>query len=365
MYYRRLRDLREDHDMVQKEVAALLGIDQRVYSNYELGKREIPTRYVVRLADLYRTSTDYILGRTNIPYMAKTRRATMHTVDNAVIMAAGTSSRFAPLSYEMPKALITVRGEVLIERQIRQLQHAGVPEIYIVTGYKAEQFAYLKKKYGVHLVHNPDYLTRNNNASIWAVRDILKNTYICSADNYFTVNPFEREVDACYYAAVYADGPTKEWCMEVDDDDFIRHVEVGGSDAWFMLGHTFWDERFSRAFVNILAKEYDLPETADMLWESLYIKHIDELMMRIRRYRDDVVFEFDTLDELREFDDSYVDDTRSAILKEVARELGGSERDIREVTAYKDDTNAAAGFRFVYNGDKYYYSYNDKTLRRG
>ena len=43
MYYPRLRDLREDHDMVQKEVAAFLGIDQRVYSNYETGKREIPT----------------------------------------------------------------------------------------------------------------------------------------------------------------------------------------------------------------------------------------------------------------------------------------------------------------------------------
>jgi len=61
----RLKDLREDHDLVQKEVAAYLNIDQRVYSNYETGKREIPTRYVVALADYYRTSTDYILGRTN------------------------------------------------------------------------------------------------------------------------------------------------------------------------------------------------------------------------------------------------------------------------------------------------------------
>ena len=61
----RLKDLREDHDLVQKEVAAYLNIDQRVYSNYETGKREIPTRYVVALADFYKTSTDYILGRTN------------------------------------------------------------------------------------------------------------------------------------------------------------------------------------------------------------------------------------------------------------------------------------------------------------
>ena len=61
-------------------------------------------------------------------------------VDNAVIMAAGTSSRFAPLSYERHKAMTVVRGEVLIERQIEQLQAAGIPEIYLITGYKAEQF---------------------------------------------------------------------------------------------------------------------------------------------------------------------------------------------------------------------------------
>ena len=64
-YYRRLRELREDNDLVQKEIANFLGIDQRVYSNYEIGKHEIPTHFVIRLADFYKTSTDYILGRTD------------------------------------------------------------------------------------------------------------------------------------------------------------------------------------------------------------------------------------------------------------------------------------------------------------
>lgn len=67
MYYPRLKDLREDHDLVQKEVAAYLGIDQRVYSNYETGKREIPTHMVVALASFYNTSADYILGLTDHP----------------------------------------------------------------------------------------------------------------------------------------------------------------------------------------------------------------------------------------------------------------------------------------------------------
>lgn len=61
MYYRRLRDLREDNDLMQKQVADILGIDQRVYSNYETGKREIPTRFIVQLAKFYNVTSDYIL----------------------------------------------------------------------------------------------------------------------------------------------------------------------------------------------------------------------------------------------------------------------------------------------------------------
>ena len=66
MYYlSRLRDLRQDRDLKQKEIAALLKIDQRVYSTYETGKREIPLRHLVFLAQYYHTSTDYLLGLTN------------------------------------------------------------------------------------------------------------------------------------------------------------------------------------------------------------------------------------------------------------------------------------------------------------
>ncbi len=73
MYYKRLKDLREDHDLRQKQVAEILGIDQRVYSNYETGKREIPSRFLSILADYYKTSTDYLMDRTDhrSPYERK------------------------------------------------------------------------------------------------------------------------------------------------------------------------------------------------------------------------------------------------------------------------------------------------------
>ena len=131
-----------------------------------------------------------------------------YRVENAVIMAAGLSSRFAPISYEKPKALICVRGEILIERQIRQLQEAGIKEIIVVVGYKKEQFQYLEKKLGVKVIENKEYLVKNNSSSIYAAKDYLKNTYVCSADNYFSENPFEQEVDESYYSVLYAEGKT-------------------------------------------------------------------------------------------------------------------------------------------------------------
>lgn len=283
-------------------------------------------------------------------------------VDNAIIMAAGTSSRFAPLSYEKPKALIEVRGEVLIERQIRQLREAGIEEVVVVTGYKAEQFEYLKDKYGVVLINNPYYLTRNNNSSIYAAREYIKNSYICSSDNYFITNPFESDVDESYYAAVYMEGQTGEWCI-LEDDGWIKDVKVGGQDSWVMLGHVFWSESFSRYFLHILEDEYEWPETADKLWETIYIEHINELPMKIRKYPADFIFEFDTLDELREFDDSYISNTRSEILTKIAGELGVEEKDILKVKAFKDENNAAAGFTFE-TGKKYKYYYKTEKMEK-
>ena len=68
--YRRLRDLREDHDLLQKDLAQYLQCTQVCYSHYEIGKRDIPSDVLCRLADYYNTSVDYLLGRTNesIPY---------------------------------------------------------------------------------------------------------------------------------------------------------------------------------------------------------------------------------------------------------------------------------------------------------
>ena len=65
MLYRRIRDLREDRDLTQREMGEILSCSQRVYSNYERGELDIPTEILCKLADFHGVTTDYILGRTD------------------------------------------------------------------------------------------------------------------------------------------------------------------------------------------------------------------------------------------------------------------------------------------------------------
>ncbi|WP_165054685.1 MULTISPECIES: phosphotransferase [unclassified Adlercreutzia] len=277
-------------------------------------------------------------------------RATLepYKVENAIIMAAGLSSRFAPISYEKPKGLLKVRGEVLVERQIKQLQEAGITDITVVVGYKKEYFFYLEDAFGVSIVVNPEYASRNNNSTLKVVEHRLGNTYVCSSDDYFTRNPFEPYVWKAYYAAAYAEGPTREWCIKTSTRarDRIAGVTVGGADAWYMIGHVYFDRTFSRRFAEILDDEYDLPQTADKLWEEIYLDHARELDMRMRRYEPGVIFEFDSLDEVRAFDPHFLENLDSEVFDNITRTLGCAKSEIHDVYPLKQGlTNLSCHFR--------------------
>ena len=219
-----------------------------------------------------------------------------YKVRNAVIMAAGLSSRMAPLSYECPKGVLKVRGEVLIERQIRQLKEAGIDDITVVVGFKKEELFYLEDLFGVKIVVNTDYATRNNHATLFQVRDIIGNTYICSSDNYFASNPFERYVYDSYYAAVFEEGETDEYCLQTKGrDKRITGAVVGGSHSWVIMGHAYWTRDFTCDFMRFLSQEYHLTETVGKLWDDIFLEHADELRMYMRPYKKGEIREFDSL----------------------------------------------------------------------
>lgn len=278
------------------------------------------------------------------------------TQRNAIIMAAGTSSRFVPLSVERPKGLVEVKGEILIERQIRQLKEAGITDITLVVGYKAEMFAYLRDKYAVDIVYNEDFARYNNTSSLIRVIEKLGNTFICSSDNYFPENVFTRESVDSYYSALYAEGKTNEYCLITNTEDQITDVKVGGHDSWYMVGHVFFNHEFSEKFRKLMIKEYCNETTKQGYWEDLYIHYIDQLpKMKINRYQEGDIQEFDSLDELRMFDESYKNDTRSSIVKQICKQLEVEEACVHAFRNIKHKGNYLQ-FQFKVYDDVYEYN---------
>lgn len=282
---------------------------------------------------------------------------------NAVILAAGTASRFVPLSEETPKGLLEVRGEILIERQIRQLMEAGVQDICVVVGYKAPLFAYLSDKFGVQLVENFDYARYNNISSVIPVLDGLDETFLCCSDHYFERNVFQDESPVSYYAVQYAEGATKEWCIREDESGRIRQVTIGGRDAWYLAGHAFFTPAFSRLIRPLLQDAYQHEEARLGYWEDVLIRHLDDLPIYARRYAPDDLKEFDSLDELRAFDARYLDDTRSGIIRDICSRLHCQEW---ELTHFEPVKHAGEHllFTFAWGPTTYCYDGREQSVTR-
>lgn len=277
-----------------------------------------------------------------------------YRVENAIIMAAGMSTRFAPLSYETPKGLLVVKGERLIEREIKQLREAGIQKITVVVGYMKEKMFYLADKFGVEIVVNEDYYRYNNCSSLMLVRKQLGNTYICSSDNYFVENPFEEYVYRGYYSTVFAEGETDEYCVTETTDGIIKEVMVGGENKWYMLGHVYFDRAFSEQFVSILENEFKHEAYKLQLWEDYYARHVDTLLLEAKHYSDEVIKEFDSLDELRAFDEHYLMHTNSKILLNICNTLNVTPAEITNIKPLKDGlTNTS--FCFDCKGEAYVY----------
>lgn len=109
----------------------------------------------------------------------------MSVVRTAVILAAGKSSKFFPPLYDRPKGLFEYQGEVLIERQIRQLYKAGVENITVVVGYEKERFFYLREKLGVDLIVSAGWADEGSMASLALSLDqLLHGGFLCCADHW-------------------------------------------------------------------------------------------------------------------------------------------------------------------------------------
>jgi len=282
---------------------------------------------------------------------------------NAIILAAGRSTRFAPFTYEKPKGLFIVRGEVLIERQINQLIEAGVKDIYLVLGYMKEKFFYLEQKYDeVHLIVNNTYGKYGNLYSLYVARQHLKNTFICCSDHYFIDNPFidDNEFNQSYRDCIYLNGNFREFSVDYSDDDIITGCYVGGRDKMAMMGHAYFNEGFSKRFVRYLEDELDNFGVTGMYWEEFYATHIKDLTLHLREFRQNDIQEFDDIDDLRQFDSDFLLNVDSQIIGNICDTIHCHPNEITDIDVIQAGlTNVS--FKFTVKGTEYVYRHPGGT----
>lgn len=288
-------------------------------------------------------------------------------VDNAIILAAGFGSRCVPLTYETPKGLLEVNGKPMLERQIEQVLEKGIEEIIIVVGYMKERFDYLIDKYNVKLVYNSEFSTKNNLASLYCVRDYLKNSYVLVADNWIEQNIFNTYETRSWFSCPYIEGETAEWCVtKSDEDDRITQLTIGGKDSYVIVGPAFFTKDFSDTFKSLLEKYYKDIRAADYYWEHILLWHLEELPMYMNKQQDNV-FEFENLEELRMYDKSYENNTKCMIMEYISDRFNVEQEKIRGIEPLKA---GVTNFSFVFSisGKRYVFRLpgigTDKLINR-
>lgn len=266
---------------------------------------------------------------------------------NAIILAAGFGMRMVPINTEVPKGLLEVHGEPLIERIIKQLHEVGITQIYMVVGFMKEKYEYLIDEYGVELVVNPEYAQKNNLHSLKKAMHYIDNSYIIPCDIWCENNPFSSN-------ELYS------WYMVRDDFDEESSVRVNRkmelvlcnekSAGNTMIGISYLEgecAQFVRERITLLCQDHKYD---DAFWEdALYQKYRMIVQAKVVRKLDAI--EIDTYEQLRELDGKS-NQLRTDAFEIISKELCVDYKKITDISVLKKGmTNRS--FLFTCNHEKY------------
>lgn len=266
---------------------------------------------------------------------------------NAVILAAGFGMRMVPINLTTPKALLEVRGEVLIERLIDQLHEVGVTDITVVVGFMKEAFEYLIDEKGVELEVNDQYAVRNNLYSLGLVMDKIGNTYVVPGDIWCAENPFSK--DELY-----------SWYMVSEELDDISDVRINrkkqlvrvkeGERGNRMIGISYINADDAPRLIRSMSGLIDSGRYDQYFWEEALYQG-DRMIVNCRVVDPEEAIEINTYEQLRELDaDS--DHLKSDAIATIAQVFGVRETDITDIKVLKKGmTNRS--FLFSVKGERY------------
>lgn len=249
---------------------------------------------------------------------------------NAIILAAGYGLRMVPINQNKPKALLTVNGRPLIERQIEQLTEAGVKDITIVVGFMKEAFDYLTDKYGVKNVYNRDYSEKNNLFSLNCVADKLGDSYIVPCDIYCTKNPFnEYELFSWYMVNELIDKYSPVRVIRNGKLNYSRTRKEGNT----MLGISYLNKEDAALLRENMKKLCAQDTRKDEFWETaLFEKSRIDVYANVTKSSETV--EINSYEQLRTLD-YYSTELQNESIDVICKVFNCHNEDIKDINTLK------------------------------
>lgn len=321
---------------VLKQLATENYSNQRVLSEqtgYSLGKVNEAFRQLVDYDYIFVDGSLTTLGQAKIQ---------CNRPKNAVILAAGFGMRMVPINTEMPKGLLEVQGEILIERLIWQLQEAGIKDITIIVGFLKEKFEYLIDQFGVKLIYNKEYATKNNLHSLALQANQLENTYILPSDIWLEKNPFSTiELYPWYLVSEETDASSTIRVNRQKELLETKSNQIGNK----MIGVAYVTKNVGKSLAEQLFKMDGQTKYAEDFWEVAFFHEKQAATIYAKVYRLDQAFEIDTYEQLRELDDQSTH-LQTEIIDLIAKELSVEAKEIVEIQVLKKGmTNRSFLFR--------------------
>lgn len=266
---------------------------------------------------------------------------------NAIILAAGQGIRMIPINNSVPKALLEVNGEILIERIIEQLIESDIGNITIVVGFMKEKFKYLIDKYNVKLVINDEYREKNNLHSLNLVRSLISlinNTYIISGNVYFYDNPFENLENKSWY--MFENRLSKHSNMICNDKNEVIKTNRHGLKTVGVAYINSQDAILLKEQLKVLDNsEHD----SDDWEEALFLNN--KMLVEGKIVDTSCVDEINTYEELRSIDDhsSHLNNDTLSLIADVFNE------EVKNITHIKSLKKGMTNrsFLFEINKEKY------------